>query len=162
MGTIARLGESVDLLVFRITPAPRSAKELSEVATYPGRCHRVGDLVPMYASEGLEVARAEFAHHFPFLLGSKVRFTTLAGRVELLDALRQEVLDECRTTVDLLAGTDMASCQDLAATTFSCGINAVRFPSARHPDGVNVAVHRSAALSLLTEVDITYRVLERP
>jgi hypothetical protein len=162
LGTLARLGESVDLLVIRITPAPRSARELSAVATYVARCHRVGDPVPMYASEGLEVAQSEFAHHFPDFLGSKVRCTTLAGRVKLVDALRQEVLDECRTRVADLTGDDLAPCQHLAALAFSCGIDAVRLPSARHPGGTNVAVAQSAAVSLLIEVDITFRVLERP
>jgi hypothetical protein len=38
----------------------------------------------------------------------------------------------------------------------------VRLPSVRHHGGVNMIVERSAAMTCLTEVNIAYRVIEKP
>lgn len=160
MVSFGSFGEVVPVSLSRVTVASRPALEIAAVATYDGRGHRIGEPVPLYASEDWETARAEFLFHHPALEGVLVRCTTLTGRLLVVDVIQTDAATAAGTTVKALTADPPTECQRFTAEAFAKGAEAVRLPSARREeDGVNLVVQRAAALASLSEAAVEYRRL---
>lgn len=155
MVDIGRFAKEVDLKLVRITAASRDAFEIAEVATYEGRCHQVGDPVPLYSSETYETAEVEFLFNHPYFSGTRIRCTTLVGRLLVIEGSHPSALGALGLALADLKSHDRSACQRFSQEAFRSGIQAVRLPSVRHEGGLNVAVGRWAALNLLTAVSVT-------
>jgi RES domain len=158
MTAIPGVPQNVEL--WRNTSRGASAKALSASASYPGRGHRPGDRAPLYGGESLAVADDEFLHAHPAYAGVEIRSTRLIGDLLVLDGTKGIDVNGDRIAPSELADpADRSTCQQVAQELFAQGYQALRLLSSRaRRAGTIVIVEYQAALDLLEEVEVLYRV----
>ncbi len=156
-----KLGDIVDVCLWRNTRKGMPAKRLATMADYPSRGYRPGEPTALHAAETQSAADKEFLHAHSVYAGVEIRTTTLAGRLLLVDGTRDAIATALGTTPSQLSHpSDYSACQRVASELFAQGVQALRILSARSRSGDSVViVERAAALALLQEVEIVYRVI---